>query len=165
MSDETEPKPEPFVPRFANPKAVTTVTLPGACRCPGAPHDADTAVVRTEIGDGELAALEPAGWARSPGPYYSHPAFVTELIAYATLGWTIAGPADPDTGERTMVPVEYASVVLLDAPARDALIEAINGAYAARNHVAETLPNGSGAPSLPSRRERRSRTRTTQKRR
>ncbi len=43
-----------FVSRFANPKRSTPVEL-GPCHCPGQPHaDGDRALVRAEIGEGEL---------------------------------------------------------------------------------------------------------------
>lgn len=153
---------------FANPNATATLRLPGPCRCPGQPHEYDEATYRTELGDGELAALEPAGWFYSPvSGMYSAAAFLSALMAFATASWTISGEPDPETGERPMVPIEYASLALLDRDARDALSEAINGAYAARHPkpVGSRLPNAPGAPSPRRSRGSASQTRRTRARR
>lgn len=140
------------IPRYANPDAVETIALPGPCRCPGSPHEHDEATYRTEIGAGELAALEPAGFWYSPGPGYSHPAFVSALVAYAVKAWTLVTGELDAKGEPISVPIEYASIALLDRPARDALVDAINGAYKARNLIPDEarLPNAPGARSRSS---------------
>jgi hypothetical protein len=115
------------LPRFADPKAVDRIVLPGGCRCPGSPHDEDWARFRTQLGDGEKASIGTAGWGRSLGAYFDWNAAKTALVAYATIEWNLVGLPDAK-GRQATLPITFDVVNLLDGGARDAIATAINKA-------------------------------------
>jgi hypothetical protein len=115
------------LPRFADPKALDRIVLPGGCRCPGSPHDEDWARFRTQLGDGEKASIGTAGWGRSLGAYFDWNAAKTALVAYATIDWNLVGLPDAK-GRQATLPITFDAVNLLDGGARDAIAKAINDA-------------------------------------
>lgn len=142
--------------RLADPDAVATISLPGGCRCPGAPHaNGDTATYRTELGAGEVRAVKVAGWAAADGEYYDWEAANDVTIAKAVTNWTILSgkpcqhPGKPHKAGEP-VPVTRAIASQLDEDTRTTLVSAINDAY---NLYQARLPNASGAPSADSSQE------------
>ena len=130
-----------FLSRFADPRRTTPVDL-GPCRCPGSPHERDSATVRAEIGEGELRSALAAGLAATGGAWYDGAAGDSESLARFTTSWTLLD----EKGEP--VPLSRAQADLLDEPTRDALLAAIADGVTVRQAVA--LPLGSGAPSADS---------------
>jgi hypothetical protein len=133
--------------RFADPLATTTIPL-GVCRCgPGGSsiHGEDTAEQRTEFGDGELkSAYGTATRFRSDGTaYFDEGAGDDAAIAKFTRSWTLTAPNG--RGKPEPVPIDIATVALLDADTRAALLEPINAIIAKRRSRA--VPNGSGGSS------------------
>ncbi|MHB8459109.1 MAG: hypothetical protein ACYDAK_05345 [Candidatus Limnocylindrales bacterium] len=149
--------------RFADPTAVRTVTLPGGCRCPGTPHDADTATIRTELGSGEMNRGRTFGWQSSGMTYYDWEAANDWFIAYATTGWNLER-ADAK-GHNEPVPITRQMATLLDEETRQFLMIEINGGPEKPTPQSDAPPNGSGRSSRGSSPASASRTRTTRKRR
>lgn len=154
--------------RVADPDATETLTLPGGCRCPGAPHaDGDAAIYRTQLGAGERNAIKAAGWQAADMEYYDWEAANDAAIAKAVTSWTIltAEPcwhAGKPHGKNEPLPISRKSAALLDEPTRVALLEAIDGAAAAYQ---ARLPNASGAPSADSQQASASPNRATRRQR
>jgi hypothetical protein len=141
----TEPAVDPplFVSRFAEPTRVDTVQL-GPCRCPGTPHGEDTALMRSEIGDGELRAATAKGGFSDGTGVFNGARSDDQCIAEFTLSWTLLG------NDSQPAPITAAKTRL-------ALLAQINKASLANRRP---LPNGSGAPSRASSRGSASRRRT-----
>jgi hypothetical protein len=127
-------EPVPIVPQddgnFTS-DATATVVL-GECRCPGRPHDEDTAEVYVEL---PWETLVDVGLLSGAAAY-------RRLIAGALVAWSLVN-AD---GE----PVPLAEVSRLRYDRLDPIADAVNAAY---QRAKTPLPNASGAPSRRSRRE------------
>jgi hypothetical protein len=127
-------EPVPIVPlddgNFTS-DATATVVL-GECRCPGRPHEQDTAEVLLEL---PWETLVDVGLLSGAAAY-------RRLIAGALVAWNLA---DAD-GE----PVPVTEVSRLRADRLDPIADAVNAAY---QRAKAPLPNASGAPSRRSRRE------------
>lgn len=141
--------------RFADPTLTTTVPL-GKCQCPGTPHaDGDEAVVQKELG---ASALGRIGMAGSNAVVLGDPfAYHRQIVVEAVLSWNLLWhEPDGENGERAVVPapINAQAAALLDEPTLTAIASALN------DHLEESPPNDSAAPSRASRQVRRSRTRT-----
>jgi hypothetical protein len=110
----------------------TTVVVLGECRCPGRPHDEDTAEVYVEL---PWETLVDVGLLSGAAAY-------RRLIMGALVGWNLVDAE----GE----PVPLAEVSRLRYDRLDPIADAVNRAY---QKAQAPLPNGSGAPSRRSRRE------------
>ena len=127
-------EPVPIVPQddgnFTS-DATTTVVL-GECRCPGRPHDEDTAEVYVEL---PWETLVDVGLLSGAAAY-------RRLIAGALVAWNLVDAQ----GE----PVPLTEVSRLRYDRLDPIADAVNAAY---QRAQAPLPNASGAPSRRSRRE------------
>jgi hypothetical protein len=110
----------------------TAVVVLGECRCPGRPHDEDTAEVLLEL---PWETLVDVGLLSGGAAY-------RRLVLGALVAWNLV---DAD-GE----PVPVEAVARLRADRLDPIADAVNSAY---QRAQAPLPNGSGAPSRRSRRE------------
>ncbi len=149
---------------FADPDTTDEVDL-GSCRCPGSPHDHDSATFRTQWGDGERKSIFYAGAGmrlRADGTIgsdgtYDPEATNNELLARGIVAWTLRdGNGEP-------APITRRMVALLPEEARLKLLTALQEADALFR--SGPLPNASGARSRGSSRASASRTRTTTRRR
>jgi hypothetical protein len=112
----------------------TTVVVLGECRCPGRPHDEDTAEVHLEL---PWDVLVDVGLLNGGAAY-------RRLVLGALVSWNLTdAEGDP-------VPVDASTVSRLRQDRLDPIATAVNAAY---QRAAAPLPNGSGAPSRRSRRE------------
>jgi hypothetical protein len=127
-------EPVPIVPQddgnFTS-DATTTVVL-GECRCPGRPHDEDTAEVLLEL---PWETLVDVGLLSGAAAY-------RRLITGALVAWNLTDAQ----GE----PVPLAELSRLRYDRLDPIADAVNAAY---QRAQAPLPNASGAPSRRSRRE------------
>jgi len=127
-------EPVPIVPQddgnFTS-DATATVVL-GECRCPGRPHDEDTAEVYVEL---PWETLVDVGLLSGAAAY-------RRLIAGALVAWNLVDAQ----GE----PVPLTEVSRLRYDRLDPIADAVNAAY---QRAQAPLPNASGAPSRRSRRE------------
>jgi hypothetical protein len=126
-------EPVPLVPmddgNFTSDATVTVVL--GDCRCPGRPHDDDTAEVRTEL---SWDVLVDVGLLAGGAAY-------RRLVSGALVAWNLTDiDGDP-------VPIEM--VTRLRSDRIEAIARAVNEAFA---KAQAPLPNASGAPSRRSRR-------------
>jgi hypothetical protein len=127
--------------RAADPNATKELTLPGGCRCPGAPHAADVATIRTQLGHGEEGAISVAGWMATGGVYYSQPAAKAMFIAIGVRSWNLlAADGKP-------LPITTVGANLLDAETFEFLAAELDQAM---TDSRKPLPNPSAAPSEPS---------------
>jgi hypothetical protein len=128
-------EPVPLVPvddgNFAS-DGTRTVVL-GDCRCPGRPHDQDTAEVHEEL---PWDVLVDVGMLTGGAAY-------RYLVLASLVSWNLTD-ADGDP-----VPVTAEYVRRLRPDRLDPIADAVNAAY---ERAQAPLPNGSGAPSRPSRR-------------
>jgi hypothetical protein len=138
---EDKGEPVELLSRFADPDATEEVDL-GVCRCPGAPHERDSAQIRTDIGDGEAKSVRVAGWQSTGMEYYDFEVANDAAIAKFTLSWTLC----EKDGEP--VAITRRTVSLLDEATRIVLLMAINKPFEERHGGA--LPNASGARSRSS---------------
>jgi len=126
-------EPVPIVPmddgNFTSDETRTVVL--GECRCPGRPHEDDTAEVRTEL---PWDVLVDVGLLTGGAAY-------RRLVLGGLVDWNLLD-ADGDP-----VPVE--AVARLKADRIEPIAAAINEAF---TRSQAPLPNGSGAPSRRSRR-------------
>jgi hypothetical protein len=113
--------------------ATATVVL-GDCRCPGRPHDEDTAEVHVEL---PWDVLVDVGILSGAAAY-------RRLVLGALVAWNLAD-ADGETVE-----INAATVGRLRQDRLDPIASAVNAAY---ERAKAPLPNASGAPSRRSRRE------------
>jgi hypothetical protein len=111
--------------------ATATVVL-GECRCPGRPHDEDTAEVYLEL---PWDVLVDVGLLSGGAAY-------RRLVAGALVAWNLTDAAGD--------PVPTAMIARLRADRLDPIAAAVNAAY---ERAQAPLPNASGAPSRRSRRE------------
>jgi hypothetical protein len=127
-------EPTPIVPmddgNFTT-DATATVVL-GECRCPGRPHDEDTAEAYVEL---PWETLVEVGLLSGAAAY-------RRLIMGALVAWNLVDAQ----GE----PVPLAEVSRLRYDRLDPIADAVNAAY---QRAQAPLPNASGAPSRRSRRE------------
>ena len=127
-------EPVPIVPQddgnFTTTDTATVVL--GECRCPGRPHDEDTAEVLLEL---PWETLVDVGLLSGAAAY-------RRLISGALVAWNLV---DAD-GE----PVPLTEVSRLRYDRLDPIADAVNAAY---QRAQAPLPNVSGAPSRRSRRE------------
>ena len=128
-------EPVPLVPvddgNFAS-DGTSTVVL-GDCRCPGRPHEQDTAEVRQEL---PWDVLVDVGLLAGGAAY-------RYLVLSALVDWNLTdAEGDP-------VPVTADMVRRLRPDRLDPIADAVNAAY---ERARAPLPNGSGARSRPSRR-------------
>lgn len=153
--------PAPFIGRFADPNATTTIDFPGGCRCPGRPHVVDQAVIRTQIGDGEAKALLAVGVQAGGGLDWE--AMNDEIIARFTVSWNLLFEVSDGEGRTSIepVPITARMASLMDEDSRAALLTAFNE-WRARKGI--PLPKASGGRSRGSSRANGSRTRTTKRR-
>ena len=154
-----------IVSRFADENAVRTVTLPGGCRCPGTPHEADTATIRTELGSGEINRARAHGWQSARMAYYDWESANDFFIELATIEWTIerSGVDAKGRPRNEPVPVTRRMASLLDEETRHFLLTEINGGPEEPAPRSAAPPNGSGRSSRGSSPASASRTRTTRK--
>jgi hypothetical protein len=110
----------------------TAVVVLGECRCPGRPHDEDTAEVYVEV---PWETLVDVGLLSGAAAY-------RRLIMGALVSWNLVDAE----GE----PVPLAEVSRLRYDRLDPIADAVNAAY---ERAQAPLPNVSGAPSRRSRRE------------
>lgn len=150
-------RPQPAVGWLADPDTTDEVDL-GSCRCPGTPHERDSAQVRTDYGDGEVRAIYEAATAvTSSGLIRVLEAVGDDLaIAKFTISWTLLD------GEGKPIPINAQVAGRLKGSARNALLAVINPAI---ERAGGELPNASGGRSPGSSQERGRRTRTTPRRR
>jgi hypothetical protein len=129
-------EPTPLVPmddgNFTT-DATTTVVL-GECRCPGRPHEEDTAEVSVEL---PWDTLVDVGLLSGGAAY-------RRLVLGALVEWNLVDA----TGE--VVEINPVTVGRLRQDRLDPIAEAVNAAY---ERARAPLPNASGAPSRRSRRE------------
>jgi hypothetical protein len=140
-------------PRYADARATKELSL-GPCTCPGSPHvNGDTAVVRTEVGWGELKSAWGAGqmYHVDGSGYYDEAMGDATAIARFTRSWSLVDVDAKGRQEPRLISV--AEVLRLDeatfAPLKahfDALVEAKG-----------RLPNGSSGQSVDSPRKTASR--------
>jgi len=128
-------EPVPLVPmddgNFTSDETRTVVL--GPCRCPGRPHEDDTAEVRTEL---SWDVLVDVGLLAGGAAY-------RRLVSGALVSWNLTDiDGDP-------VPITPETVSRLRADRLDPIADAVNAAY---ERAQAPLPNGSGAPSRRSRR-------------
>lgn len=141
--------------RFADPTATDTLTLPGGCQCPGTPHEADVWVYRTELGDGDEQRAGSFGWSAGGGAYFDWEAARDKLIEIATVRWNVVGEGGAP------VPVNVASVRLLDTETRQLMAAAVDTAQEAYRRARSPNPSaaqsvtGSPASGSPNRAQRR----------
>lgn len=152
-------EPVPVIGRFADEHATTTIDFPGGCRCPGTPHAVDQAVIRTELGDGEIKAVITAGLQATGMEYLDWEAGNDYAIARFTLSWNLLMPGPVEKGKPTVIPAPITAKMasLLDEASRQVLLKAINE-WREKQGVA--LPKASGEPSPASSRAKGSRTPT-----
>ena len=126
-------EPVPLVPvddgNFAS-DGTSTVVL-GDCRCPGRPHEQDTAEVRLEL----------------PWDVLVDVGLLTGGAAYRRL--VLGGLVDWNLVDEDGDPVPVEAVARLRADRIEPIAAAINEAF---SRSQAPVPNGSGAPSRPSRR-------------
>ena len=148
--------------RAADPFATTTGTLPGGCQCPGAPHEADTAVIRWSLGASALARIGRAelDGAVNLDPMAGYRQTVVETIESWNLLW-LAPAEDGKERKPVPIPITPATVAELDVDTLKFLAETADGLI----QNAGTLPNDSGAPSAESPRESASPTPTKTRKR
>jgi len=111
--------------------ATTTVPL-GPCRCPGTPHDEDSAEVLDEL---PWDVLVEVGMLDGISAY-------RRLVLGALVGWNLVD------GDGQPVEITPALVGRLRADRLEPIAAAVNAAY---QRAQAPLPNASGAPSRPSR--------------
>jgi hypothetical protein len=145
------------VSRFASPFATREYIFPGDCRCPGAPHEHDTASVLLRVGASAKARI---GRAELEGavqhdPLAAHRQVVLEGVSAWNLLWPDPAAEDPEQAEAVAVPINSGTVELLD----DDLVPLATFIDDLWNEGKG--PNSSGARSRVSRRASASRTRTT----
>jgi hypothetical protein len=119
----------------------TTTVVLGECRCPGRPHEEDTAEVHVEL---PWDVLVDVGLLSGAAAY-------RRLVLGALVAWNLAD-ADGETVE-----INAATVGRLRQDRLDPIASAVNAAY---ERAKAPLPNASGAPSRRSRRESASRDQT-----
>jgi len=129
-------EPVPLIPQddgnFASDETTTVVF--GACRCPGRPHAEDTAEVRVEL---PWATLVDVGTLSGAAAYRA-------LVLGGLVSWNLLDLS----GEA--VPIDASTVGRLRSDRLEALAGAVNASF---ERARSPLPNDSGAPSRPSRRE------------
>lgn len=113
--------------------ATTTVVL-GECRCPGRPHEEDTAEVHVEL---PWDVLVDVGLLSGAAAY-------RRLVLGALVAWNLCD------AEGATVEINAATVGRLRQDRLDPIAAAVNDAY---ERARAPLPNASGAPSRRSRRE------------
>ena len=101
--------------RFADPNRTEEFVFPGACRCPGAPHEQDTARVRVMIGSSAKARI---GRAELEGavrldPLAAHRQVVLEGVTSWNLLWPNPAAEDPETATAVPVPINEGTIELL----------------------------------------------------
>ena len=112
----------------------TAVVVLGECRCPGRPHDEDTAEVALEL---PWDVLVDVGLLTGGAAY-------RRLVLGALVSWNLTdAEGDP-------VEVNAATVGRLRQDRLDPIASAVNDAF---ERARAPLPNASGAPSRRSRRE------------
>ena len=136
-------EPMPLVPvddgNFTS-DATATVIL-GECRCPGRPHEDDTAEVRLEL---PWDVLVDVGLLNGGAAY-------RRLVSGALVAWSLTdAEGDP-------VPVSPETVGRLRSDRLEPIATAVNAAY---ERAKAPLPNASGAPSRRLRRASASQTQT-----
>lgn len=116
---------------YVDPGATRPADL-GPCRCPvePKPHERDSANVVPLFGYGDRGAIRQAG--RLGGPE----AFKATMLLRGVKSWTLVLP------NGSARPVDAAQIALLDEATVDALVEALDEAFAE-----DPLPNAPGAPS------------------
>ena len=136
--------------RFVDPVADAREVDLGACECPGAPHDHDSARVRG-LSYSELGAAGRAGWLVG-GDHYDFTEGRLKILEFGVVSWNFQ-----DSAGQTM-PVDREALERLRKETVDALAAAVQAAsdYA--------LPNGSGVPSPNGSRGNASSLRTTRTR-
>lgn len=143
MTDET---PVGLRGWFAEPDVTDEVDL-GPCRCPGTPHDHDSATYRTQWGDAERKSIFYTGAAirlQADGTVVTDGTFDpeatnTELMARGVVSWTLLD----DKGKP--VPITRRMLTLLSEKPRLALLTALQEAD--ELFKGEPLPKASGARS------------------
>ena len=116
--------------RFADPRATLEVDL-GPCECPGAPHDRDVAVIRSQYSEMDAA------WLRNSVADLDSAA---EAWARFIVSWNLLGPNGEDFPAS---PAAFASL-------HTATFEQIAMAIGKAARESNTVPNRSGAPSVAS---------------
>lgn len=149
------------VSRFASPFATREYVFPGACRCPGAPHEQDVANVVLRVGSSAKARI---GRAELEGavqhdPLAAHRQVIVEGVASWNLQWPDPSAEDPEKAEAVAVPINAGTVELLD----DDLVPLATFIDDLWNEGKG--PNASGARSRGSRRASASPTRTMTRKR
>jgi hypothetical protein len=125
----------------------TAVVVLGECRCPGRPHDEDTAEVLVELPWNvliEAGAL--FGAAEQSGDASLSANFHARGYRALVLGSVVAWNVTDEKGD----PAPTSMAARLRQDRMDGIIEAVNAAY---DRSTAPLPNVSGAPSRRSRRE------------
>lgn len=126
-----EPVPLPLEDgNFITDDSVTVVI--GECRCPGRPHDEDTADVLREL---PWDVLVDVGLLTGGAAY-------RRLVLGALVAWNLEDADGP-------VPITANTVARMRQDRLDPIAEAVNAAY---QRATAPLPNVSGARSRPSRR-------------
>ena len=111
--------------RFADAAKTRRVGL-GACECPGAPHDEDYALVRSELSAHEISRFTGADAED-----------VAEVAAGFIPSWNLLG------NDGRPMPVSAAALLSMMAPTLNLLTDAIAESIG----QSVTLPNASGDPS------------------
>ena len=141
--------------RFASPNRTEDFVFPGACRCPGTPHEQDVAKVLVAIGASAKARI---GRAELEGavrldPLAAHRQVIREGVSSWNLLWPNPAEEDPEIATPVPVPINEATIELLG----DDLVPLAE--FADRLWSGGPDPNASGAPSRKLRSASASRTR------
>jgi hypothetical protein len=141
MTEAIETAAPKIISRFADPDATETDYLPGPCRCPGQPHERDSATWRTELGSGEVNSIRTVGWQSTGMQYYDWEAANDAAIAKAVLSWSFID------AEGEPIPITRRMASLLDEPTRLWLLRRINGGSEVKPEQNGRLPKASGRRS------------------
>ncbi len=124
--------------RLADPSAEREVALPGACQCPGSPHDADRVWVRGDFSSRDVAALQRATALAVERPD-DNATLVPALFPHVRR-WNLL---DDRGAALELTPDALESL-------RPADLEAVISGIAEAVRRADQVPNPSGAPSAES---------------
>ena len=128
--------------RFADPNRTEEFVFPGACRCPGTPHEQDTARVRVMIGSSAKARI---GRAELEGAVRLDPlAAHRQVVLEGVTSWNLLWPnpnSEEDDPAPVPVPINEGTIELLGDDLLP-LAEFADGLWSGG-----PVPNASGAPS------------------
>lgn len=124
--------------RFADSDAEYEVALPGACACPGAPHERDLVWVKGDYSSREVVELQRVSVRASEMP--DDNLTLAPVLAPYVRRWNLL---DRNGSE---VAISAATIEMLRPSDLEALVDGLAAAVVASG----TVPNASGAPSAAS---------------